>query len=327
MFNENGQDKFSLKYREEVPEGYDISEMQFTFDFIYLVFKCDSDIDSAIKRVSGEYDLSESYLKKFLIENKFILNKINKIEFSKRLKKYNTKSLKKILKKHNLKTSGKRSQIEQRIFRNNLLGDDYHLSSKSRVFYKNKKRRMDIFADYLTDYYYFNEFNDFYMQNYRKKRAKIPVEYIKRHIDKATDDRDHERFISNTQIMADHFLIRDNYKEMLEHVLKIFCMNLNPVWKIDDLKNHVAISRNTHDNLNLLEEKIGKNRIISAYYVIWDSFNFEKIIVPKYEGYRCLKDMLNQKDYLRINQKLDEKFYGNLDLKIKKITQKTLFDF
>ena len=68
MFNENGQDKFSLKYREEVPEGYDISEMQFTFDFIYLVFKCDSDIDSAIKRVSGEYDLSESYLKSFLLK-------------------------------------------------------------------------------------------------------------------------------------------------------------------------------------------------------------------------------------------------------------------
>ena len=61
--------------------------------------------------------------------------------------------------------------------------------------------------------------------------------------------------------------------------------------------------------------------------MIWDSFDFENIIVSKYDGYRCLKDILNLKDYNRIVDDLENRFYDNDDLKIKKITQKTLFDF
>ena len=35
-------------------------------------------------------------------------------------------------------------KIEKRIFDNNLIGNDYYISSKSKVFYKNKKRRIRI---------------------------------------------------------------------------------------------------------------------------------------------------------------------------------------
>ena len=61
--------------------------------------------------------------------------------------------------------------------------------------------------------------------------------------------------------------------------------------------------------------------------MVWDSFNFDEIIVSKYDGYRCLKDILNFKDRYKINADLDKRFYSNENLKIKKITQKTLFDF
>ena len=40
-----------------------------------------------------------------------------------------------------------------------------------------------------------------------------------------------------------------------------------------------------------------------------------------------LKDILNLKDFNKINSNLKEHFYNNKDLKIKKILQKTLFDF
>lgn len=326
MFDDD-LEKFSLKYSDNVPEGYDISPMDYTFNFIYLVHKRDSSIDKAIQGVAREYDIPEVNLRQYLIDNKYILNKTNIKEFSKRLKRYNTKSLKKILKEHGLKTSGKREKIEERLFKSNLLGETYHLSSKSRIFYKNKKRRFKIFNDYLYGRYYFNEFNDFYMDNFRKRYAKIPVEFINRHIEKAITDNDHDRYISNSQIMANHFYIKKEYKNMLEYVLKIFCMNINPIWKIDDMKGHVGISMQNHNDLTNLLVKIGKNRIISAFFVVWDSFNFEKIIVPKYDGYRCLKDMLNGKDFNRLNQNLSERFYSNDDLKIKRITQKTLFDF
>ena len=49
--------------------------------------------------------------------------------------------------------------------------------------------------------------------------------------------------------------------------------------------------------------------------------------MSKYEGYRILKDILNLKDYNKINHDLDSRFYENEDLKIKTIIQKTLFDF
>lgn len=325
MFDD--REKFSLIYDGNVPKDYDRSQLQYTFDFIYLVLKRDASIDGAIRGVANEYDLSEDYLKDYLIENKYILNRTNKNLINEQLKQYNTKALKKLLKKHGLKASGKRKRIEERIIESNLIGSEYYLSSKSRVFYKNKKRRIRIFNDYLSDYYYFNEFNDYYMDNYRKKEAKIPIEYIKKHIEKAIEDKNHKNYTYNTQVMIKHYHDKENYRRMLEYVLKNYCMNLNPVWRIDDLKNHGGFHISICNYLILLQEKLSKNIIISNYYLVWDSFNFDRIIVPKYEGYRILKDILHLKDYYKIIKDLNSRFYDNDDLKIKKITQKTLFDF
>lgn len=317
--------KFSLKY-SEVPKDYDISDIQFIFDFIYLVFKRDVDIDKAIESVSDDYGLSEDYLKDYLIENKYILNKSSEEEFLKQVEKLNTKSLKKLLKKHGFKASGKRDKIIERV-KDSKLFANYQLSSKSRIFYQNKNRRMDIFNGLPQDFYYFNDFNEYYMDNFRKKADKIPVDFINQYVDKAIDSEDHRMFTINNSVLAEHFFLKDDYKSMLEYVLKIFCINLNPIWKLDDLDNHEGISQDNCDILLLLHDKLGKNRIISAYFVVWDSFNFEKIIVSKYAGYKYLKDILNNKDYFRIVEDLDKKYYSNVDLKIKKIVQKTLFDF
>ncbi|WP_298501033.1 SAP domain-containing protein [uncultured Methanobrevibacter sp.] len=319
--------KISLKYGDNAPEGYGLSMMQATFDFIYLVYKRDASIDGAVRGVCNEYGLSEDFLMDYLVENKYLLNKVGKKEFASQLKKYNTKALKKILKKHGLKTSGKRDRIEKRILENKLLGNDYYLSSKSRVFYKNKKRRIRIFDKYLSNHYYFSEFNEYYMDNFRKKEEKIPIEYIKQHLKRASEDENHRMYTWNNHIMAELYHDKKNCKGMLEYVLKNFCINLNPVWKIDDLKNHGGLSLETYNSLLFLNNKIGRNRIISAYFYIWDSFNFEKIIVSKYIGYRYLKDILNCKDYNGIVEDLKSNFYCSDDLKIKKITQKTLFDF
>ena len=325
MFDD--REKFSLIYDGNVPKDYDRSQLQYTFDFIYLVLKRDASIDGAIRGVANEYGLSEDYLKDYLVENKYILNRTNKNLINEQLKQYNTKALKKLLKKHGLKASGKRKRIEERIIESNLIGSEYYLSSKSRVFYKNKKRRIRIFNDCLSDYYYFNEFNDYYMDNYRKKEAKIPIEYIKKHIEKAIEDKNHKNYTYNTQVMIKHYHDKENYRRMLEYVLKNYCMNLNPIWRIDDLKNHGGFHISICNYLILLQEKLSKNIIISNYYLVWDSFNFDRIIVPKYEGYRILKDILHLKDYYKIIKDLNSRFYDNDDLKIKKITQKTLFDF
>lgn len=321
------EDKLSIKYDDNVPEGYDVSKIQYTFDFIYLVLKRGARIDSAIHEVSNEYSISQEYFKDYLIQNKFIIDKTKKHEFKQQLKRYSTKSLKRILKKHGLRKSGKRETIENRIFESNLLRNNYHLSSKSKIFFKNKKRRIRIFNDYLEDYYYFNEFNEYYMDNFRKKEAKIPVEYIKTHINKAIDDENHKKYTYNTQVMIEHYHRTEKYRKMLEYVLKMYCMNLNPIWKIDNLKDHGGFHISVYNNLIMLQGRLGKNSIISNYYLVWDSFNFDRIIVPKYEGYRILKDILHLKDYQNIIKDLNERFYDNEDLKIKKITQKTLFDF
>lgn len=325
----NGFDleKISLKYADDVPEGYDISQMQYTFDFIYLVLKRNSGIDEAISGVAMEYGLHESDLKDYLIENKYILNNADRNVLSQQIKKHNTKSLKKILKRHGLRTSGKREQIEKRIFENGLFGVDYYLSSKSKVFYKNKKRRIRIFSEYLSDYYYFDEFNEFYMNNFRKKEANIPIAFINQHIDKSIEDENHMGYIFNNHIMSLHFFKKEEYRKALEYVLKIYCMNLNPIWKLDGLDGHVGVFMETYLNLIFLEEELDRNTIISTYYLVWDSFDFERQIISKYDGYRYLKDILHQKDYYRINSNLDSQFYSNRDVKIKKITQKTLFDF
>ena len=305
----NDLEKFSLKYGDNIPKDYDLSKIQFTFDFIYLVLKRKAEIDDAIKEVAYNYNISDAYLKDYLIENKFIINRTNKNEFSKQLKKYNTKSLKKMLKKQGLKTSGKREKIEKRIFEHNILKNSYYLSSNSKTFYKNKKRRIKIFNDYLSDNYYFDEFNEFYMDNYRKKVDKIPVDYINLYINKALEDEDHYSFILNNQVMVNLFNKKEKYKKMLEYELRIFCMNLNPIWKTDDLSNHVGIIKDSYKNLNLIKSKLSKNIVISAFYVIWDSFEFNTIIVSKYDAYRCLKDILNYKYFYKINRKLYEKFY------------------
>ena len=320
-------ERYSLKYQNNVPENYNISKLQFTFDFIYLILKRDASIDEAIENVAKEYALSEEYLMDYLIENRYILNKVNMNSISKQLKKYNTKSLKKILKKHGIKTSGKRERIEKRILDNKLIGNNYYLSSKSKIFYKNKKRRIKIFNEYLSQYYYFDEYNEFYMDNFRKKEVNIPIEFINLHIDKSIEDKNHERFISNNEIMAKHFLEKGNYKKMLGYVLKNYSMDLNPIWKIDELKQHSGLDKRTYDYLLLLQKKLSKNIVINAYYPIWDSFDFDRIIVSKYDGYKYLKDILNFKDYDKINEALQNRFYLNDDLNIKKITQKTLFDF
>lgn len=327
MFDLDSVEKISFRYCDNVPKGYDVSEIQYTFDFIYLVLKQDENIESAIKSVANEYGLQIGNLKSYLIENKYILSKTDRSEFSKQISKYTTKHLKKILKKHGLKKSGKREIIEQRIFENNLLGTSHYLSSKSKVFYKNKKRRMRIFNEFLEEYYYFNEFNTYYMDNYRKKEDKIPVEFVKKFINKSFDEKDHRMYVLNNQVMIEIYSNKSQYKNMLEYVLKNFCINLNPIWKLDNLGEHGGIPLMTYDNLLFLKGILGKNRIISLYYVVWDSFNFDEIIVSKYIGYRYLKDILNLKDYSRINRELSDKFYTNDDLKIKKITQKTLFDF
>ena len=320
-------ERYSLKYQNDVPENYNISKLQFTFDFIYLILKRNASINEAVDNVSKKYALSEEYLMDYLIENRYILNNANMNSISMQLKKYNTKSLKKILKKHGIKTSGKRERIEKRILDNKLLGNNYYLSSKSKIFYKNKKRRIKIFNEYLSQYYYFDEYNEFYMGNYRKKEANIPIEFINLHIGKSIEDKNHERYISNNEIMAKHFLKKENYKKMLGYVLNNYCMDLNPIWKIDELKQHCGIKKNTYDYLLLLQEKLSKNIVINAFYPIWDSFDFDRIIVSKYDGYKYLKDILNFKDYDKINEALQNRFYLTDDLNIKKITQKTLFDF
>lgn len=98
MFDD--REKFSLIYDGNVPKDYDRSQLQYTFDFIYLVLKRDASIDGAIRGVANEYDLSEDYLKDYLVENKYILNRTNKNLINEQLKQYNTKALKKLLKKH-----------------------------------------------------------------------------------------------------------------------------------------------------------------------------------------------------------------------------------
>ena len=320
-------EKFSLKYSGDVPEGYDVSQLQYTFDFIYLVFKRDASIDGAIRGVANEYGLSEDFLLDYLVENKYLLGKVDRDEFSRKIKQYNTKTLKKLLKQHGLKASGKREKIEERILESGLLGNNYYLSSKSRVFYKNKKRRNRIYNQYLHDHYYFDEFNEFYMDNFRKKEENIPIEFINQHIAKSVEDKNHRTYIYNNHIMAMHFFSKENYRKMLEYVLKNYCMNLNPIWKIDNLSEHGGFPVETYDNLIFLQDKLSRNTVINTYYLVWDSFNFERIIVPKYDGYRCLKDILNLKDYHKIIDDLGRRFYSNEDLKIKRITQKTLFDF
>lgn len=323
----SNSEKFSLKYLDKAPKGYDVSAMQYTFDFIYLVLKRNSRINSALRGVANEYGLSEDYLMDYLIENKYLLNKTDMDEFSNQIRQYNTKSLKRILKKHGLKASGKREKLEERILQNNLLGNNYYLSSKSKVFYKNKKRRINIFDEHLADDYYFVEFNEFYMDNYRKKEANIPIEFINRHINKAIEDENHRNYSYNNLFMAEHYHKKEDYRKMLEHVLKIFCMNLNPIWKMDELNKHAGLPIEIYDYLIMLKGVLSKNTVINTYYLVWDSFNFDKIIVSKYDGYRCLKDILNLKDPVKINSDLNKRFYSNENLKIKKITQKTLFDF
>ena len=320
-------EKFSLKYNDEVPKGYDVSQLQYTFDFIYLVLKRNASIDGAVKGVANEYGLSEFFLKDYLIENKYIINNININNFSKQLKQYNTKSLKKILKKNGLKTSGKRERIERRIFENKIFTDDYYLSSKSKVFYKNKKRRINIFNNYLSEHYYFNEFNEFYMDNFRKKEDNIPFEFVKLHINKSVEEKNHYKFISNNYVMAEYFFTKEKYHRMLEYLLKVYCMNINPIWKINELKEHVGVYSDVYDDLLLLKDELSKNIVINTFYRVWDSFDFKRIIIPKYDAYRYLNDIMNEKDYTRINYDLDKRFYSNENLKIKKITQKTLFDF
>lgn len=209
-------DKLSIKYSGNVPQDYDFSPMMVTFDFIYLVYKRDSSIQKAIEGVAREYDLSEEQLSDYLIENKYLIDKIDKNKYSELLKKYNTKALKRMLKEHGLKTSGKRERIEERIIENNILGNDFYLSSKSKIFYKNKKRRIRIFNEYLYKYYYFNEFNEFYMDNYRKKEENIPTEFILRHITKSSEDKNHDSFILNNQIMAEYFYKKEKFSKMLE---------------------------------------------------------------------------------------------------------------
>ena len=147
-------------------------------------------------------------------------------DISAQLNEYNTKTLKKILKSHGIKASGKREKIEKRIIDNKLIGNEYYLSSKSKVFYKNKKRRIRIFNQYLSNHYYFNEFNEFYMDNYRKKEANIPIEFINIHIRKAIDEKNHESYVLNNQVMAEHFFKKENNRKMLVHVLKNYCMNI-----------------------------------------------------------------------------------------------------
>ena len=127
--------------------------------------------------------------------------------------------------------------------------------------------------------------------------------------------------------MAKYFYKKEKCRKMLEYELNVFCMNLNPIWKINDLNNHVGISKDSHNNLLFLKNELSKNTIISTFYLIWDSFDFNTVIVSKYDAYRCLKDILNNKSLDKINRNLKEKFYSNENLKIKKITQKTLFDF
>lgn len=326
MFDLDLDEKISFRY-SHMPEGYDVSEIEYTFDFINLVFKEDVFIDDALKRVSSKYDLPVNDLRKYLIDNKYILTKTDKDEFSNQIKKYTTKALKKILKQNGLRKSGKRRTLEKRIFENNLLGNDYYLSSKSKIFYKNKKRRIRIYNGFLKDYYFFREFNDYYMNNYRKKEEKIPIEFVKQFINNAFDEKNHRNFVLNNQVMIEIFTKKERYKKMMEYALRNFCININPAWKIEDLKNHEGIPKVTYDDLLFLKEKLGKNRIISMYYVVWDSFTFDEIIVSKYVGYKYLKDILNLKDFDKINGDLVNKFYSNDDLKIKKITQKTLFDF
>ena len=308
-------------------KNYEISEIQYTFDFISLVFKNNTGVDSAIIDVANKYNLNSDDLRNYLIENNFILNRTNKKELKKQIGKYNTKALKKILKKHGLKTSGKRKKIEQRIIDNKLIKRDYYLSYKSKLFYKNKQRRIRIFNEYLSDYYNFSQFNDFYMDNFRKKEAKIPIAFIEIHIAKSVDSENHENYIENNQIMAKHYFKKENFKKMLEYVLKIYCMNLNPIWKVDNLNQHDGLLFDTYDELIFLNTELSKNTIIHNYYLVWDSFDFNTVIVPKFEGYRILKDILNIKDFNKINSNLKEHFYNNKNLKIKKILQKTLFDF
>ena len=319
--------KFSINYPDgNVPDNYDISEMQFTFDFIYLVYKHNLSIDNAIYEVAFKYTIPSDDLKNYLVENNYILSKTTRSEYLNQIKKYNTKSLKKILKANGLKNSGKREKIEERIIEHKLIDRDFVLSYKSKLFYKNKKRRMSIFDEFFKDYYFFDEFNDYYMDNFRKKKNKIPIDYVNCHIEKAINDKNHRNYILNLQILSEIYYRYEHHKNMLECVLKMYCVNINPVWEFDDLSEH-GFAIEIYDLLQYLEEVMGKNRIISAYFAVWDSFNFESFIMSKYTGYVYLKDILNHKDYHTILQDLCTKFYWNDDVKVKKVIQKTLFDF
>ena len=72
----------------------------------------------------------------------------------------------------------------------------------------------------------------------------------------AVEEKNHKSFISNNRIMSEHFFKKENFRQMLEYVLKVFCMNINPIWKIDDLKEHVGVYMDVYNDLGLLKEEL-----------------------------------------------------------------------
>ena len=111
MLNDN--EKFSLKYNDNVTADYDRSRLQYTFDFIYLVLKRGANIDSAVRGVANEYELSQDDLMDYLVENKYILNKTKPDEIKELLKQYNTKSLKRFLKSMVLRLQAKGNALKK----------------------------------------------------------------------------------------------------------------------------------------------------------------------------------------------------------------------
>ena len=257
------------------------------------------------------FSMSKKVYENFLTSEGFITDKLSFEIWQDFAPNLTVKELKDILRDNSLKLSGKKQELIDRISENNvnltnLPIQGYYLTEYGKN-YLNDFKWIESYENYLTPNFDFNDFYKFYEEN-DGEIDDIILNYLDKHLQEAINLNDFDYLIACYTAKSKLLIYNNDFEEALDCEIKKSCLFINPIHRNPDLAKFLSpLDKSIMENFDILKTKYSNDEIIKKFDKIWDELNFNSFILNKDDARNVLKDLLNNNDLRKHENKISSK--------------------
>jgi len=309
-------EKMSYKY-----SLYNKKEKKGEFDEEYLInlavyavlnsLKIDEFNEQLYDLIKYEYDIENFNLKEYIEKNEYVSYTLDKQSWKKIAYTYKVQELKEILKTFKQKTSGRKSELIDRIADNIPLGyiktSNPNLTSKG-IKYLEDNVDLITYSTYLEDYIY-DEYIQYSIEN-PGEYIQQPIDFLDEHIDYAIYTKNHYHLTHTLAIQARLYSEKEDYERTLQLTLQRFIIDLNMIYiKEEFIPYNIPIQQSTAHNIYSLNQLLGHQNFKNTFNQIYKTFKEDNLRLTYDETYEIISQLLINTNLNRLNTIIINTYY------------------